>query len=171
MKEENKIKLFIQSFTLPVIIIVFWLYFFSDDLKEIFLFTSETRDIQGEIIKVDESEDYTESNNGKSVEKSINFSYIYTFKIQNQETITSYKSQEGYLPESLEQVNIKPVPVTVQYLISNPEINRLKVKWVKVKSLIDWFRYRFTIGFIVLVFCCIAAFHYYRTTKNKQNIE
>lgn len=174
MKEKNKkdeIKLLIKSFTLPAVIICFWLYFFSGDLKEIFLFTSETKEVNGEIIKVDTSEDYTESNNGKSTVKSINFSYVYTFKLENQEIITSYRYQEGYLPESLENVNLKPTQVTVQYLVSNPEINRVKAKWFKIQTIIDWFRYRFIVGFIILLFCCYASFKYYRTLKNKQNQE
>jgi hypothetical protein len=157
-KTERKIKFdYIKSltsgFAVPILYLLLWYYFYPSTLNEFLLLTNKTNVASGQITRAEEVEDYIETNNDRKIERTLDFHYEYTFKLPNGKSVTSIGSEAGALPVVLLKVKDKPLPIEVEYLASNPETNRVKASWTGEKSLFQWFRQKFIIGFLIFLFC------------------
>ena len=175
-KTERRIKVdyirsIITGLAIPIGCLLLWYFFYPSTLNEFLLLTHNTKVAPGQVTKAEEIEDYVETNNDRKIERTLDFNFEYTFKLPDGKLVTSFGSEVGALPDELANVKDKPFPVEVEYLRDNPETNRVKAAWTGEKSLFQWFRHKFIIGFLIFLFCCWWGFKVLKDGKKNYRME
>ncbi|XVJ64731.1 MAG: hypothetical protein HEQ40_00620 [Lacibacter sp.] len=175
-KTERRIKFdyirsIITGLAIPIGCLLLWYFFYPSTLNEFLLLTHNTKVAPGQITKAEEIEDYVETNNDRKIERTLDFNFEYTFRLPDGKSVTSFGSEVGALPEELANVKDKPFAVEVEYLTDNPETNRVKAAWTGEKSLFQWFRHKFIIGFLIFLFCCWWGFRVLKDGKKNYTME
>jgi hypothetical protein len=175
-KSERRIKFdyaraIITSLVLPIGYLLLWYYSFPATWRELQLLTHNTKTTNGYVTKAEEIEDYVETNNDRKIERKLDFTFEYSFTLPNGESITSYGSEPGPLPDDLRNISEKVKQVEVEYLPNNPQTNRIKAMWTGEKSILQWFRHRFVIGFLVFLFFCYWGYLIYKGGRKNYSKE
>lgn len=171
--KEEKIKLkYYQSYLVRIIIPLAYLYlwytYYPSTIDEFLLLTQKTEISNGFITKAEEIEDYVDVSDGRRTVKELDFNFEYYFITSRGDTITSFGSKPGRLPDFLENVRKNPFPVKVEYLLDHPEINRISAVWTTgVKSLYQWFLKKIIWGLAGFIFSCYLSFYLFKDVWKK----
>ena len=123
----------LAGIAIPSVYLWLWYTFYPNTINEYLLITHKTVVANGFIVKAEQIEDYVETNNDRTIEKTINFTFEYNFTLPTGKTITSFGSEVGPLPDHLVNVETTPYPVEVEYLPNDPTINRVfSINWIIV---------------------------------------
>jgi uncharacterized SAM-binding protein YcdF (DUF218 family) len=105
----------------------------------------------GFITKVEKHEDVAELYEGRKSVQVFDYSYEYTFNLPNGNIIKSYGNEPGQIHDGLVDLEKHPYPITVQYLVRRPEINRV-LEMDNSKTVYQWIRRRMLLGLTILLF-------------------
>lgn len=143
--EKNKIKYsFIKSiiFALAFPIVGFWVWYTaSGNPFNEYLLITKSKTIKGFIVKAEEFDDVIEKNDGRTSTLVHKYNYDYWFTLPEGKTISGSGTENGTLPEYLNDLENTPYRIDVEYLSDKPEINRVKGMPSGNNTVYQWIRY------------------------------
>lgn len=128
----------------------FWRQIAGNPINEFRLIT-KGRTTNGYVTTAKESSEYVEQNDGRTGGMAYQFYYRYYFLLPDGRRINDSASTGGRLPEELCCLDEKPFQVAVEYLSSNPTINRVKEYDSGSKTIGNWLWRKVGFGTILLV--------------------
>jgi hypothetical protein len=131
---------------IPSFVLWFWLSSTYNPFPELLLII-KGKITKGMITSIEQNIEEVSYNDDRSSGLRINYYYEFHFFLENGLKITSFGSEEGEIPDSLSKVNIQPYQVNVEYLVSNPCINRVTNMNESNNTIFEWIKKRFILGF------------------------
>lgn len=141
----------------------FWRHYAGNPINEFRLIT-KGRITNGYVTKAEESSEYVEQNDGRAGGMAYQFYYNYYFNLPNGKRIYDSAISGGALPEDLCCLEDKPYEVKVEYLSSNPTINRVKDFDAGSKTIGNWLWRKVLLGGILLIGCLSIGVIWIRNT-------
>lgn len=137
-------------------ILLFGFYFWRDiagnPINEFRLIT-KGKIADGYVTSAEESSEYVEENDGRTGGMAYQFYYKYYFNLPDGKRIYDSAISGGMLPEDLCCLEDESYEVKVQYLSSNPTINRINEFDSGSKTIGNWLWRKVGLGGILLVGC------------------
>ncbi len=130
--------------------VTFWFYLSGNPYYE-FLLITQSETTKGLVIHSKEFEDVVEQNDRASA-TVYDVSYEFAFTTSEGKKIIGHGKEEYPDPGNLSEANIQPIPVTVEYISSNPEINRVKEIGKGCKTVWEFIWRQVLLGGILLIF-------------------
>ncbi len=162
--KRNKIKYVVHYFigiTIPIVGISIW-YSASappTPYEEYLLITTGITSY-AIVTRVEESADVVEEYDGRRSGIIDIYDYQYSFKTNNNEVINCYKTSAGIDPSPLyHSLNTKQ-PLIVEFLKSNPQVNRIKDIKEGNRTISQWLRFQILTGGVLSIILIIIAFYY-----------
>lgn len=124
-------------------------YLFAVNPYHEYLLITKSKIADGFITKVDEYEDdvVVPDSQGGGSEEAFTDNYHYTFTTADGKIFNDQSSDIGYMKD----FNNEPLSIKVEYLPSNPKINRVKDETNQCKTIGEFIWRRLVFGFLLLI--------------------
>ncbi|MDR3593829.1 DUF6804 family protein [Clostridium sp.] len=133
------------------LVAVFWfIYSIIGNPYNEYLLITQGITTNGFIIYSEEHEDVAEQE-GRSAVQVYDVYYEYTFTTQDGKIIKSHASDRNSEPGYLHDANEKPIPIEVEYIPLNPEINRVKNMTNQCHTIAEFFWRKVGLGTLLLL--------------------
>jgi len=146
----------VRNLIVGIAILLFGFYFWrslaGNPINEFRLITNG-KIANGYVTSAEESSEYVEQNEGRTGGMAYQFYYKYYFNLPDGKRIYDSAIAGGALPEDLCCLKDEPYEVMVEYLSSNPTINRVKDFDNGSKTIGNWIWRKFLLGGIILIGC------------------
>lgn len=136
------------------LLVALWLIFYEtgNPYNEFLLITKSTT-ANGFITSSEEQEDVVEPE-GRSASQVFNVYYEYHFTTKDGKTVKDHGSDTNPKSGYLSDANEKPIPIVVEYIPSNPQINRIKDMTLQCKTITEFIWRRLALGGLLLILGC-----------------
>jgi Family of unknown function (DUF6804) len=153
------------------LIAAFWFVIYSTKVNPYyeFMLITKSKIADGFITNLKEYEDEVEipdSQGGGSKPVTVD-DYEYTFTTQDGKAIDSWSSDIGYI----ENFTGQPLPIKVEYLPDNPEINRVKDETNQCNTIGEFIWRRLVLGILLLIMFSSIGYHFIRIGIKDYTIE
>jgi hypothetical protein len=142
--------------SIPVVGVWLWYSSYNNPFNE-FKLIINSRTAVGYINKAGQTSDIVEYNNDRSSKEVYSYYYEFSFYDTNGRAFTGFGTENGFIPEYLEDLNIRPHQVIVEYLPDDPGVNRVRGMPSSRKTIYEWLRFPILIGVLIFLVCIIIA--------------
>jgi hypothetical protein len=141
---------------IPVLGLWMWFSSYNNPFNEFKLITN-SRTAVGYINKAGQTSDIVEYNNDRSSKEVYSYNYEFSFHDSNGRAFIGFGTENGFIPEYLDDLDIRPYQVVVEYLPDDPKVNRVRGMPSSRKTIYEWLRFPIFIGVLVFLICIIIA--------------
>jgi hypothetical protein len=172
----NKKVLKSTFYPIVVLVIFFWLaiddLIVTDAIDEFLILTQKTELTTGTITKAEAFEQEIEKENDKRMEivYATGYEYWFNFTTSEGQLIEEKSGNYGKLPLSKDIDDI-PYEVEIEYLLSNPRINRISGIWSNNTTVFSWFKRNLVFKLIILGVCLYFSFMFMKGEIKKHQME
>jgi len=154
--QVNLIRSVSIGLAIPIVGVWLWYSSYNNPFNELKLIINSKAAV-GYINKAEQTSDIVEYNNDRSSKEVYSYYYEFSFYDTNGRAFTGFGTENGFIPEYLEDLNSRPYQVIVEYLPDDPGVNRVRGMPSSRKTIYEWLRYPILIGVIVFSVCISIA--------------
>jgi hypothetical protein len=164
------IKSTVIGIAIPIVGVYLWYNHSQTPFNEFKLITN-SKITKGFINNVRQESEVEEYNDGRNTAVVYYYVYEYSFILHNEIEYKNVGKEDGYVPDYLSDVSNSPYPIQVEFLASNPLINRVKGMPSNHTTLYEFFRFTILQGLLVLVVCVYFGYIIFKSGKSKYKAE